>query len=75
MLACSVQRYVFQPEYERLSADDKANLLEKGICPPGGLLGCSDMVLNFGIDWDLLHPALNIAFTDMHQKHSHILDS
>lgn len=69
-----MQRYVFLPEYERLTIEDKENLLEKGICPPGGLPGCYDMVLNFAIDWDLLHPALNIAFTDMTQKHSHVLD-
>lgn len=69
-----VQRYVFQPEYGRLSADEKATLLETGICPPGGLPGCDDMVMNFAVDWALLHPALRIAFGDMNEKHRHILD-
>lgn len=69
-----LQRYVFLPEYENLTAEDKANLLEKGICPPAGLPGCYDLVLNFAIDWDLLHPALTVAFTDMHHKSTHILD-
>lgn len=32
------------------------------------------MTLNYAVDWDLLKPALSVAFTDMHQKHSHILD-
>lgn len=68
------ERYVFQPEYGRLSADEKATLLETGICPPGGLPGCDDMVMNFAVDWALLHPALRIAFGDMNEKHRHILD-
>jgi len=61
-----LQRYVFQPEYARLNAEERATLLETGICPPGGL--------NFAVDWNLLHGALHIGFGDMHQKHSHILD-
>ncbi|DBA66825.1 TPA: hypothetical protein ACH3X2_001961 [Trebouxia sp. C0005] len=68
------ERYVFQPEYARLNAEERATLLETGICPPGGLPGCDDMVMNFAVDWNLLHGALRIAFGDMHQKHSHILD-
>ncbi len=71
---CDAQRYIFQPEYERLNAQERATLLETGICPPGGLPGCDDMVMNFAVDWNLLHGALHIAFGDMHQKHSHILD-
>jgi hypothetical protein len=71
---CDVQRYIFQPEYARLNAEERATLLETGICPPGGLPGCDDMVMNFAVDWNLLHGALHIAFGDMHQKHSHILD-
>lgn len=66
---CCLQRYVFLPEYDRLAAEDKIKLLEQGCCPPAGLPGCSDMVLNFAIDWELLHPALQVAFDDMTQRH------
>ena len=74
MLAC-VQRYVFQPEYGLLPADEKRALLEEGICPTSAQLqGCDDLKMNFAIDWNLLHPALSMAFVDMQERHSHILD-
>ena len=69
-----LQRFVFSPEYAGLPADQKALLLETGLCPPGGLPGCDDMKLNFAVDWTLLAPAMTIAFGDMSSKHKHILD-
>lgn len=72
---CTLQRFVFLPEYAALPADQKAALLETGTCPPGGLPGCDDMRLNFAVDWNLLHPAMRIAFEDMNSKHMHVLDT
>lgn len=69
------ERFVFLPEYAALPADQKAALLETGTCPPGGLPGCDDMRLNFAVDWNLLHPAMRIAFEDMNSKHMHVLDT
>lgn len=71
----AMQLFVFLPEYAALPADQKAALLETGTCPPGGLPGCDDMRLNFAVDWNLLHPAMQIAFEDMNSKHSHVLDT
>ena len=71
----NLQRFVFLPEYATLPADQKAALLETGMCPPGGLPGCDDMRLNFAVDWNLLHPAMSIAFEDMNSKHMHVLDT
>ena len=71
---CVMQKYVFSPEYARLSTEEKALLLETGTCPTGGLPGCDDMVMNYAVDWNLLHGALVIAFEDLHSRHSHILD-
>lgn len=70
-----LQRFVFLPEYAALPAEQKAALLETGSCPPGGLPGCDDMRLNFAVDWNLLHPAMVIAFQDMNSKHVHVLDN
>lgn len=70
-----LQKFVFLPEYAALPAEQKAALLERGECPPGGLPGCDDMRLNFAVDWNLLHPAMGIAFEDMNSKHSHVLDT
>ena len=70
-----LQRYIFQPEYVSLPADEKLALLEEGICPGSTQLqDCSDLKMNFAIDWNLLRPALKMAFLDMQEKHSHILD-
>ena len=71
-----LQRYVFQPGYASLSADDKRALLEEGICPDSGQLSeCTDLKMNFAIDWKLLQPALLIAFKDMQSKqHTRVLD-
>ncbi|DBA92084.1 TPA: hypothetical protein ACH3X1_015814 [Trebouxia sp. C0004] len=69
------ERYVFQPEYGSLPADEKRALLEEGICPTSTQLqGCDDLKMNFAIDWNLLRPALSMAFLDMQERHSHILD-
>ncbi|KAA6423379.1 MAG: hypothetical protein FRX49_06831 [Trebouxia sp. A1-2] len=69
------ERYVFQPQYGLLPADEKRALLEEGICPSSSQLqGCEDLKMNFAIDWNLLRPALSMAFLDMQERHSHILD-
>ena len=71
-----LQRYVFQPGYASLPADEKRALLEEGICPASGRLSeCTDLKMNFAIDWKLLHPALLIAFKDLQNKqHTRVLD-
>lgn len=67
---------MFQPEYDLLSPEEKRALLEEGFCPGSAALqDCKDIKMNFAIDWNLLRPALNIAFNGTHQQHSHILDS
>ena len=65
-------------QYASLFPDDKIALLENGVCPPGGLAGslpeCDPLEFNFAVDWELLRPALGIAFNSMHHKETHILD-
>lgn len=73
--SCPVQRYIFQPQYGSLPAEEKRALLEEGFCPASAQLqDCNDLKMNFAIDWNLLQPALKMAFLDMQEKHSHILD-
>lgn len=71
----SVQKYIFQPGYEGLSAADKTSLLELGICPPNNVLqDCGDLKMNFQIDWLELKLALLVAVHDMQASHRHFLD-
>lgn len=73
---CAVlQNYIFQPGYPLLSAEEKLDLLETGICPSTVQLNdCTDMKMNYGIDWNLLKPAmtnaLQLAFTDAYKNHT-----
>ena len=70
-----VQRYIFQPGYSSLSAEERQALLEQGRCPTTvRLQGCDDLHMNFAIDWNLLRPALQLAFDDMQAKHVRVLD-
>ena len=61
-----MQMYIFQPEYASLSVEEKAALLEQGICPASvALPGCDVMRLNFAMDWQLLKPVLVGALNDI----------
>lgn len=58
-----------------MNSTDKLALLEHGICPHTPLLpGCHEMALNFAVDWRLLEDAMKVAFTNLHQRHSTVLD-
>lgn len=76
MLLC-LQRYIYQSEYRALADEQKLELLEKGLCPNASLHGCSDMVMNYAVDWGLLEPAIQLAMTNMHHQQYgiHILDA
>ena len=55
----------------------KLALLEKGVCPRAPLHGCTDMVMNYAVDWSLLQPAVRLAMAQMHHQQYgiHILDA
>ena len=76
LLELVLQRYIFQRKYRNLTMVDRLALLEKGVCPDAPLHGCSDMRMNFALDWALLRPALRLAMLCMqHKTHAmHILD-
>lgn len=65
-----LQKFIDTPNYAALGAEDKAALLEQGICPSFGLSGCDELLfMNFAADWDLLKPALEAAFTYTSPEH------
>lgn len=67
--AC-LQKFIHTPNYAALGAEDKAALLEKGICPSFGLSGCDELLfMNFAADWNMLRPALEAAFTYTSPEH------
>jgi len=71
MCACAnLQRYA-------LTSEEKLALLEKGVCPRAPLHGCTDMVMNYAVDWSLLQPAVRLAMARMHHQQYgiHILDA
>ena len=73
--ADALQRYIFQSEYEALPSEEKRALLEEGLCPGSAVLqDCNDLKMNFAIDWNLLRPALDIAFHNVQSNHSEVLD-
>lgn len=56
-----------------MSAEAKLDLLETGVCPlSGDLQDCTDMKMNYGIDWKLLQPALTkaleVVYTDAYKN-------
>ena len=57
--------------------EEKLVLLEKGVCPQTPLHGCTDMVMNYAVDWSLLQPAVRLAMAQMHHQQYgiHILDA
>ena len=74
-LANALQKYIFQPEYGALPPEEKRALLEEGFCPGSvALQDCSDLKMNFAMDWNLLRPALETAFYNMTQQRIRILD-
>lgn len=76
-----LQKFIDTPNYAALGAEDKAALLERGVCPSYGLKGCDELLfMNFAADWDLLKPALEVAFSYNSAEHqaggvSTLLDS
>ena len=76
-MCCHVQIYIYQSEYIALTSEEKLALLERGVCPRGPLHGCTDMVMNYAVDWALLEPAVQLAMSQMHryQYGIHILDA
>lgn len=65
-----MQKFIDTPNYAALGAEDKAALLEQGICPSFGLSGCDELLfMNFAADWILLKPALEAAFTYASPEH------
>ena len=67
--AC-MQKLIYTSNYTALGAEDKAALLEQGICPSYGLRGCDELLfMNFAADWDLLKPALEVVFTYTLDEH------
>lgn len=69
------ENLINQPEYQQLDATEKLALLEHGICPTTILLpGCHEMALNFAVDWKLLEDAMKVAFANLRQRQSVVLD-
>ena len=59
-----LQKFIDSPNYAALVAEEKAALLERGVCPPAGLTGCDTLLfMNYAADWDLLKPALEVVFS------------
>ena len=77
LLEFVVQRYIFQEGYRSLTMQDRLALLEKGVCPDAPLHECSDMRMNFALDWALLRPAIRLA--TLHLQYNtpgiHIVDA
>ena len=73
----NLQRYIYQSDYNALTSEEKLALLEKGVCPQTPLHGCTDMVMNYAVDWSLLQPAIRLAMAQMHHQQYgiHILDA
>ncbi len=73
----NLQRYIYQSDYNALTSEEKLALLEKGVCPHTPLHGCTDMVMNYAVDWSLLQPAIRLAMAQMHHQQYgiHILDA
>ncbi|KAL0051177.1 hypothetical protein WJX82_003128 [Trebouxia sp. C0006] len=71
------ERYIYQSDYNALTSEEKLVLLEKGVCPQAPLHGCTDIVMNYAVDWSLLQPAVRLAMAQMHHQQYgiHILDA
>ncbi len=69
-----LQKLINQPEYAQLNSTEKLALLEHGICPQTPLPNCHEMALNFAVDWRLLEDAMKVAFANLRQRHSTVLD-
>lgn len=71
------EKYIYQSDYSALTSEEKLVLLEKGVCPQTPLHGCTDMVMNYAVDWSLLQPAVRLAMAQLHHQQYgiHILDA